>query len=278
VYAIPVTNVRITSGAVVQYSILFGGAFANIASGDQVKGGFIKCVTGGTTIKLDRVKMKKSVYFNQVISDGAIFYWKLDETIGLVAKDSVGGKDGTIAGGALLGQAGPNGNAMYFDGVDDVITGPAIGNLGGEVTLECWLRFIPIIEGVHRYIIAFGTPNATPVHVVELNYYADGNSMASTFCNSSGASGSGTFPPPSDNAWHQFIIAYSAIAGRTYSYLDAVKVTDDPVPVGTFNITTGFFIGGFPPGNRYKGFIDNIALYNKVLTPGQISDHYNAGR
>ena len=62
VYAIPVTNVRITSGAVVQYSILFGGAFADVASPYQTKGGFIKCATGGTTIKLDRVKMKKSVY------------------------------------------------------------------------------------------------------------------------------------------------------------------------------------------------------------------------
>jgi hypothetical protein len=58
-------------------------------------------------------------YVQQVIADGAVAYWRLGETSGTTAVDSVGGKNGTISGGVTLNQPGAlaDGNkAMLFDG------------------------------------------------------------------------------------------------------------------------------------------------------------------
>ena len=49
IYAVPSIPVEITSGAVVQSSILSTGPFTNVQNG-LITGRFIRCLTGDTTV------------------------------------------------------------------------------------------------------------------------------------------------------------------------------------------------------------------------------------
>src|SRR5215471_5997902 len=85
-------------------------------------------------------------YKDQVIADGAIAYWRLDELSGTTAVDIIGGNNGTISGGVTLGQTGAlaDGNkAMAFDGSSGKIAVPngAYKQFGtGPLTIEAWAK------------------------------------------------------------------------------------------------------------------------------------------
>jgi hypothetical protein len=275
VYAIPVTNVKITSGAVVQYSILFGGAFADAAANVQVKGGFIKSVLGATTIKLDRVKMKKSVLYNQVVSDGASYYWKLDETTGLVAKDSIGGKDGTIAGGVTLGQTGSNGNAVKFDGstATGKILVPNGIALSPPLTFEMWFK-TPLSSTPPSSIFTTPGPETITIGMYpgapQCYLYIGG---VSNYCRITANT--------DDNQWHQLafvlpggIVIQGYFDGQSYPVSPQLSAPFVASPAGQWEI--GYTAVWGPPLS-FNGLIDNIAIYRKALTPDQILSHYQAG-
>jgi hypothetical protein len=86
-------------------------------------------------------------YVQQVIADGAVAYWRLGETSGTTAVDSVGGKNGTISGGVTLNQPGAllDGNrAMRFNGATGKIA--TIANLPlvpFRCTVELWFKTTP---------------------------------------------------------------------------------------------------------------------------------------
>jgi hypothetical protein len=69
--------------------------------------------------------------------------WRLDETSGSSAIDSVAGLDGSYVNGVALGQPGasPNlGLAALFDGVNDRVSIPPLNLDSDRVTLTCWLK------------------------------------------------------------------------------------------------------------------------------------------
>lgn len=279
VYAIPATPVRIVSGAVVQYSNLIGGPFADIANNSQIKAGFIQCVMGATTVTLTKVKMKKSVYFNQVISDGAIGLWELDDLPN--PKDSYGAV-GVITGtGVTSIPDGPFGRpAARFDG-NGYITCQSYGNIGANITLEFWARFNWTAIVMHRYAIALGTANAPPAHNITWALYDDGDQFAFAVYNSIGAQGSGQLvdsPPYSNAQWHHIVYAIDSNNLRGIVYIDAVPRDNQAITFGTFNFGTPLTFGGVAGGNRYIGDLAGVAIYPKALTPAQVADHYAAGR
>src|SRR5262245_42835397 len=86
-----------------------------------------------------------SYYSDQVIRDGAVAYWRLNETSGTTAVDVIGGNNGTISGGVSLNQPGAladGDKAMLFDGATSYIQAPhsASLNVPTAVTLEAWIK------------------------------------------------------------------------------------------------------------------------------------------
>ena len=86
-------------------------------------------------------------YSAQVIADGASHYWRLGESSGTVAADSIAGganAPGTISGGVTLGAAGPladGSTAMVFNGTTGKVQ-TALANLALALplTLEAWVK------------------------------------------------------------------------------------------------------------------------------------------
>jgi len=83
-----------------------------------------------------------------------------------------------------------------------------------------------------------------------------------------------------DNVWHHVVATREGNTGVTSLYLDGSFQNSviQSYPLG-FAASTPISMGWFNSGSlfRYTGSVDEVALYNRVLTAAEISGHYNNG-
>src|SRR3989338_5105623 len=75
--------------------------------------------------------------FSQTRADivtGLVSHWKMDETSGTTATDSVGTNTGTVSGATFT--AGKIGNALSFNGTTNYVSVPRMNY--DEITLSAW--------------------------------------------------------------------------------------------------------------------------------------------
>jgi hypothetical protein len=211
-------------------------------------------------------------YRDQVVADGAVAYWRLDEASGTTAVDVIGGKNGTISGGVTLGQPGAlaDGNqAMRFDGsTGKIVTASPIA-LPVACTLELWIKSAATNANVgvfgNRFtvqdgivLIALRTPDGGSVYG---DSYVGGNNVIH------GA----VLPNFTDGAWHHVAWVMNGSMGTLY--LDGVQNAQQAQP--HVALTAPFQLGYDTFQNLYfNGFIDEVAIYPTALTAPQIAQHY----
>jgi len=164
-------------------------------------------------------------------------------------------------------------SAFWFDGDDDYIDIQAIP--AGKVhSIEAWVK----LSGWDSPIIAKGntamlyTPRITTSSV---SYRGGKNTTAySININHNGK--------VSLNKWTH--IAVTRDNYEVKAYVDGVFLGSGTIPAGE-NIDIGTFYGNKlvigmekPTGNLFHGFIDEVAIYNQVLTTQEIQSHYRGGK
>lgn len=237
----------------------------------------------------------------QVYPDGMVCYLKFEEGNGNIALDSVGNNDGTIIGGATY-TVGKVGSALILDGVDDYIDfGDTLKSyFQGSFTISLWTK------------PADGQPNAGDAEYYFGYYYRDyprnrlnmllrpadiPNPGSLTFnywtndITPNAQTISPVFQDGGGNWYHVAIVADDTIkgVGGLKIYVDGVeKELDQSHPGDTseidlslFDIPYNFVLGaGNYAGvikNFINGIIDEFAIYNRVLTPEEIQQHYQNG-
>ena len=228
-------------------------------------------------------------YAAQVVQDGAVAYWRLNETSGTVAASTVGNFPGTISGAVALNQpsAMPDGStAMAFTqptGDIRAVTG-AYQTIGtGPVSIECWFKTNRLAQQWLVDLKQAGNPNAYGVGL-----YIEANGAVSF--NAAGP-GSGILlrtaaSSTSDDRWHHVVGVVDRVAARLLVYVDGVLVVGGQtvVPAGvdltaSFPMTMGAFAGDAASSAlHFTGSLDDVALYHKALTPAEIAAHHLLGR
>jgi hypothetical protein len=222
-------------------------------------------------------------YPAKVVADGAVAYWRLGETSGTTANDSIGTAHGTISGGVTLGQAGAladGDKAMAFDGVNDQVLVPtgayqAWGT--GPATIECWVQPIVLsadawifdakLDGTGNPGLAFYTNTGT-VHLIVRNAAASlPDTRVSAVALVLGQ-------------WRHLVGTLQRGAPDTITlYVDGVAVGTTPLSVSGVNLssTDGTSFGAHAgAGGFYNCLLDECASYKIALTAPQIAAHYAA--
>ena len=222
---------------------------------------------------------------------GVTAYWGLDETSGSSIIDSSNnGNDGSCSGSTCpaYNPSGKVDGAYSFDGVDDYFTTGSDSIGTGATTICAWIYPTSWggsglskgeILGNNKTLIYLGS-TVLPAH--SLIFVSGGNET--TRCVSLQDS-------IVLNTW-QFVCALRTSDGAQNIYINGVNKTSSSCKIATPEEPfTGPLPGGPPPvdyvkigyGNSTKGYgnfngtLDEVSIYNRVLSPVEISGLYNAG-
>ncbi|MFA6304434.1 MAG: DUF2341 domain-containing protein [Patescibacteria group bacterium] len=213
---------------------------------------------------------------------GPIASYNFEEKSGTTLNDISGsGYNGTITAGASKGFVkGKIGRAYDFDGANTRISSNVYSQLTGAFTISTWVKpdaksgsafyclgasgaDLPCIyldyAGLNRPLIIWNTGN----------YRYFNTSAYTTLTN---------------NQWHYVVFVITGLGqndiANSAMYIDGVSqsvysTTRTNAPLNFSSFTIGNRTGG---GQSFDGRIDDLKVYNYVLTPWQIAQEYNQGK
>ena len=197
--------------------------------------------------------------------------WLFDEGKGDAAADSSGnGNDGEINGATW--DNGKSGKALSFDGAGDFVHIPESVSLDTRlhITISAWIyptKDGPIVNyqhpggtwGTHLWITA---PSNLFVRVIK----KDGSFTTNIVC------------PTSLKEWHHVATTYDYDSGIVKLFLDGKECQSLNVGVTEQSPHGPVFIGKAPwDGRAFNDFIDEVAIFNVVLSEEDIQDLMDNG-
>jgi Concanavalin A-like lectin/glucanases superfamily len=139
----------------------------------------------------------------------------------------------------------------------------------GPLTLEAWVS-PGAVTGAYRCCLSKGGGAYT--------LYINPDGRAAMHASAVGEICHSTNPIPV-SGWHHIVA--TKLAADVHIYIDGVSGTVFVSNrVLTDNVGQWLFVGSENangwPGNWFNGLLDEVAVYNQVLTPTQVLQHYNA--
>src|SRR3989338_43253 len=218
------------------------------------------------------------------ITTGLVSHWKMDETTGTTASDSAGTNTGTLINSPTW-TTGKLNNALSFDGINDYTNISNESNFDFERTnsfsASAWIKIAPTT--VENSILGkeFNGPTYTG-----WAFYVEPDSVRVFLVNKWDAPSNGIVKNSSiqvdDNLWHHVAFTYNgtSLASGINIYIDGVlsngTVTRDNLSASMLNnvpLNIGSSVSG--SANYFKGVLDEIRVYNRVLSSSDITELYN---
>ncbi|MDJ0939562.1 MAG: DNRLRE domain-containing protein [Woeseiaceae bacterium] len=194
-------------------------------------------------------------------------HWRLDETGGFIATDSVGGRDGTLINGPTWA-AGQLDNAVRFDGSNDRINVPhdAGLNIESQITLSAWIY--PDTLKPFQIVLTKGDGG------VAENYWlgTEGNKANFGFVDG-GAYAQHTTSGLTLQAgqWHHIAATFDDAANEVKIYVDGVAETFTNTYAPAANNEQLIIGNSYYAGEGFDGLIDDVRLYDFVLGATEIA-------
>ena len=208
----------------------------------------------------------------EVCDPSLVAFWKMDETDGSIAYDSIGANDGICHnepiwqpdGGKLAG-------ALEFDGINDYVSADFVLNpWDGAFSAFAWIQ------------------GSVPGQVIISQ--SDGIGTGETWLGTDALGGNlmtGLVPPTvgrfipqplgsqtiiTDGLWHH--VGFVWDGSHRFLYADGVEVAKDTAAQNPLKSATGgLYIGAgknLDAGTLFSGLIDDVRIYNVALTAEEI--------
>jgi hypothetical protein len=180
---------------------------------------------------------------------------------------------------------------------------PAGLNISGQITLEAWVQPGLLNSGTNRiishgpqtissYLAASGNgdytnsiTNTSEVFLRVDNFGANYSVGSAQYTDATGTATitAATYPvPASDLTGSNWVHLVGTYDGAKWNlYRNGALVATQTSTNGALAVTNGNWAVGATGGgwaDNFSGTVDEVAIYNKALTPSQISTHYVAGK
>jgi len=218
---------------------------------------------------------------DSTLATNLVSYWELEEASG-TRVDSHGSND--LTDNNTVGQGtGIQGNGADFEKANSEylnIADNASLSITGDMTITGWIN--PESSTGNDCVVSKW--NTTGNQRSFAFYYTSGNTMRA-FISSDGTNANtskldiSTAGAITDLTLQQFAIVYDASAGTIYFYLDGVlNNVSTGHKTSIFDSTADFYLGYFSQDFAYfDGIQDEMAIYNRMLTAGEVHNLYNGG-
>jgi hypothetical protein len=216
---------------------------------------------------------------SNVPTNGLVGYWPFNGNANDVSGNNL---NGTVTGASLTTDRNGNSNSAYsFDGVNDFISVPAnIIFTQNPISYSFWFNKSGSgnpCNGNETFQAIFSTGNYSQSRDVVLSQGNDRRigiqrSIPSGCPNESMLSTNYTL-----NNWNYAVVIYEANLVKVY--LNGIFIGSSPVSCSVTATNTTCFIGASKPSiwaciAYFNGLIDDIAIYNRALTPQEITNLY----
>lgn len=212
-------------------------------------------------------------YATVTATAGLVSYWRLGTgTTTTAVPDSWGTNNGTASGGFTPGAAGAvaGDTAATLDGTSGRVSiGDPTSLQLGSGSVEAWFKAPGTDTNYHELVSKAGV-FALGLYNHQLGFWDDSAAQA----------WHGTGIAVDDSQWHDVVMTYqSGVANGTKIYLDGALVLTntltvasqaDPLMLGVWRDPSGAL------SEYFKGTLDEVAVYNTVLSSSTVLDHYRA--
>ncbi len=199
-----------------------------------------------------------------------IAHWKLDETEGNTANDSIGDNDGTLHGNpAWQPTEGMVGGALQLDGVDDYVSTPFILDPAvGSFSVLAWIK------------------GGAPGQMIISQKDGTGSGAAWLWVDSSyGRLITRLMHPPfdplvsesviTDGQWHHVGLVYDFDGLHRSLYVDGAEAARDTNPVAGVYSNGGLYFGAskmLDAASFFTGLIDDVRIYDRALSAEEVAE------
>lgn len=216
------------------------------------------------------------------LTDGLVAYWSFNEGSGGTAYDYSGNSNHGTIYGASWTAAGALGNALEFDGDYDYVTIPNNSSqqiTTNQITVSAWINLYADVGNDQARIICKQETvrNAWGLEIFGENYGSStGNQI--NFHDTDGSTASYNYLNTTDLNLNQlYHVLVTDDAGTITMYINGLGAPssssgygipssiDAPIIIGATNTPDRFF---------FNGVIDEVLIYNRVLSQGEISALY----
>lgn len=216
-------------------------------------------------------------------TDNLVAYYKMDDASGDMS-DDISTYDYTVDG-ATQGETGIIGDCYYFDGVDDYCYGLSpVGQITGDsLTLAIWFKPDDLSSMSNDMYLWRDRTTSGTSDTLGIQIYRPTGSPTKTVGGviwSNGTTGSPSDTIIVDDEWFLAIITMRR-SSTTVNYIYDLNAGEDSEQnlsrnnIGFYGETTvGYLARHFTATFHFKGWIDNIALWDKILTQDEIDEYY----
>jgi hypothetical protein len=225
-----------------------------------------------------------AISIHPMLNTGLVGYWGMDEGTGTTVNDHSGNRNNGTASGSPAWVDGKLGKALDFNGTNEVqsVDQDYFSPANNDLTISFWAK-IPVGASADgdgncgwtgRYFIAKQNDPGN----AEWGFENDNNTKLCFDLWQSGGTDHGqveTNRTLNDGLWHYYAATVDYL-NRLELYVDAVSSVATTTFVGNMdNGAKEMQIGRRGDGNFFVGTIDEVRIYNRALSAGEITRLYN---
>ncbi|MET7668371.1 LamG domain-containing protein [Micromonospora luteifusca] len=219
-------------------------------------------------------------YAALVKRDEPVGYWRLGDAPGQPVADASGnGNTGAYRGNVYRSQPGAIADsadtAARLDDGHAEIPDSASLSITGAYTLESWIK--DAAGGPQGIVEKYDGSDCLPSRNGYALRLVNGNKLQALTVADQGQASAPSPRSVQQGRWHHVAAAYDGTTLRTY--LDGQLQASTPVAKAPTDGRGSLKLGarGDDALDRFVGSLDEVAIYDKALTPGQIDSHYIKG-
>jgi RHS repeat-associated protein len=235
---------------------------------------------GDDNVLLAQYSNNAAAYQSAVLANSPAVFWKLGESQCCTAADGSGhGVTGTYGssgvGYGVAGATTDGATGISVNGSTNGATGSPASLPSGNASrsVEEWFK---TTDTSAQSLMSYGANSANELFSVILD---DGSSPTLTLTNY-GSNYNVTLPySVTNNQWHQIVVTWAGTSDQLTVYLDGQQIGQETEPALNTSTGSGAFLAASGiPGNgfNFEGDIQAMSIYPTVLTPANVTSHYQA--
>ena len=207
-----------------------------------------------------------------MLASAPLVWWRFGDILGSIAVDEMGVLDMTYTNAPRVNNAisHDSDGSVLLDGTGSIAVNPFAAFPGTALSIEFWTRTTVPGRSLFSYATAASDNEVLLMDGSQISVSIHGNSVD-------------TGIDITDGMWHHIALTWESATGALKVYLDGESAYSGNLSTGDTIMSNGSLYigqeqdnvgGGLDPNQAWVGQVDELAIFDRVLAPNEVADHY----